>query len=113
MPSDVQFLINLKKNQIKIIVTSDILMRHAFGSTNIATVVNFQLPIGVKKRLTGDRLMSKKSCNNKVYSFRAGRASQFGGIGLVIDFEEAEIDFINETVIRPRLYIPLYVPGNY
>lgn len=54
-------------NQIKILVTTDVLMKTAFGSSNVVMVVNFEQPIG-----------QQRAINRKHYFLRAGRAGTFG-----------------------------------
>lgn len=54
-------------NNIKILVTTDVCTRSAFGSSKVVVVINFTLPL----RRDGQM-------NIKHYQSRAGRAGQFG-----------------------------------
>lgn len=69
------------KNETKVLVATDVLMRTAFGSTNIVMVINFNPPIG-----------PNLSFNKKHYKLRAGRAGQFGRGALVVDFTKVNFN---------------------
>lgn len=79
--------IEFMSNDVRMLLTTDLLMRSAFGSANVVMVVNVHHASG----LNGSK-------NKKHHFLQAGRAGQFGEYTLLLDYYDQTIYYFMHKI---------------